>query len=285
MTTVIDGRKISADIRSEVAEGVAQLKKETGVTAGLAVIIVGEDPGSQIYVRNKEKACEETGIYSEKHELPADVSEEELITLVNRLNDDPNIHGLLVQLPLPKHIDEDRVIDTISVKKDVDGFTPVNVGNMLIGKDCFLPCTPHGIIILLQRVGIDISGKDAVIVGRSNIVGKPAAILLMQNNATVTICHSRTKDLATHTGRADILVVGIGQPKMITADMVKEGAAVIDAGINRDAEGKVVGDVDYDGVFGKVGAITPVPGGVGMMTVAMLMYNTLEAARKAAASS
>ncbi len=282
MTTVIDGRKISADIRAEVAEGVAKLKKETGVTAGLAVIIVGEDPGSQIYVRNKEKACEETGIYSEKHELPADVSEEELITLVNRLNDDPNIHGLLVQLPLPKHIDEDRVIDTISVKKDVDGFTPVNVGNMLIGKDCYLPCTPHGIIVLLQRIGMDISGKDAVVVGRSNIVGKPAAILLMQNNATVTICHSRTKDLAAHTSRADILVVGIGQPKMITADMVKEGAAVIDAGINRDAEGKVVGDVDYDGVFDKAGAITPVPGGVGMMTVAMLMFNTLEAAKKAA---
>jgi methylenetetrahydrofolate dehydrogenase (NADP+)/methenyltetrahydrofolate cyclohydrolase len=282
MTTVIDGRKISADIRSEVAEGVAKLKSEKGVTPGLAVIIVGEDPGSQIYVRNKEKACEETGIYSEKHEMPADTSEEDLITLVNRLNDDPNIHGLLVQLPLPKHIDEDRVIDTISVKKDVDGFTPVNVGNMLIGKECYLPCTPHGIIVLLQRIGMDISGKDAVIVGRSNIVGKPAAILLMQNNATVTICHSRTKDLAAHTSRADILVVGIGQPKMITADMVKEGAAVIDAGINRDAEGKVVGDVDYDGVFDKVGAITPVPGGVGMMTVAMLMYNTLEAATKAA---
>lgn len=282
MTTVIDGRKISADIRGEVAEGVAKLKSEKGVTPGLAVIIVGEDPGSQIYVRNKEKACAETGIYSEKHELPADVSEEDLITLVNRLNDDPKIHGLLVQLPLPKHIDEDRVIDTISVKKDVDGFTPVNVGNMLIGKDCYLPCTPHGIIVLLQRIGLDISGKDAVVVGRSNIVGKPAAILLMQNNATVTICHSRTKDLAAHTSRADILVVGIGQPKMITANMVKEGAAVIDAGINRDAEGKVVGDVDYDGVFDKVGAITPVPGGVGMMTVAMLMFNTLEAAKKAA---
>ncbi len=282
MTTVIDGRKISADIRAEVAEGVAKLKGEKGVTPGLAVIIVGEDPGSQIYVRNKEKACAETGINSVKHELPEDVSEEELITLVNRLNDDPDIHGLLVQLPLPKHIDEDRVIDTISVKKDVDGFTPVNVGNMLIGKECYLPCTPHGIIVLLQRIGMDISGKDAVIVGRSNIVGKPAAILLMQNNATVTICHSRTKDLAAHTSRADILVVGIGQPKMITADMVKEGAAVIDAGINRDAEGKVVGDVDYEGVFDKVGAITPVPGGVGMMTVAMLMYNTLEAAKKAA---
>jgi methylenetetrahydrofolate dehydrogenase (NADP+) / methenyltetrahydrofolate cyclohydrolase len=282
MTTVIDGRKISADIRAEVADGVNKLKSEKGITPGLAVIIVGEDPGSQIYVRNKEKACEETGIYSVKHELPADVSEEELITLVNRLNDDPSIHGLLVQLPLPKHIDEDRVIDTISVKKDVDGFTPVNVGNMLIGKECYLPCTPHGIIVLLERIGMDISGKDAVVVGRSNIVGKPAAILLMQNNATVTICHSRTKDLAAHTSRADILVVGIGQPKMITADMVKEGAAIIDAGINRDAEGKVVGDVDYDGVFDKVGAITPVPGGVGVMTVAMLMFNTLEAAKKAA---
>lgn len=282
MTTVIDGRKIAADIRAEVAAGVAKLKGEKGVTPGLAVIIVGEDPGSQIYVRNKEKACAETGIDSVKHELPADASEEELITLVNRLNDDPSIHGLLVQLPLPKHIDEDRVIDTISVKKDVDGFTPVNVGNMLIGKDCYLPCTPHGIIVLLERIGMDISGKDAVVVGRSNIVGKPAAILLMQHNATVTICHSRTKDLAAHTSRADILVVGIGQPKMITADMVKEGAAVIDAGINRDAEGKVVGDVDYDGVFDKVGAITPVPGGVGIMTVAMLMFNTLEAAKRAA---
>lgn len=282
MTTVIDGRKIAADIRAEVAAGVAKLKGEKGVTPGLAVIIVGEDPGSQIYVRNKEKACAETGIDSVKHELPADVSEEELITLVNKLNDDPSIHGLLVQLPLPKHIDEDRVIDTISVKKDVDGFTPVNVGNMLIGKDCYLPCTPHGIIVLLERIGMDISGKDAVVVGRSNIVGKPAAILLMQHNATVTICHSRTKNLAAHTSRADILVVGIGQPKMITADMVKEGAAVIDAGINRDAEGKVVGDVDYDGVFDKVGAITPVPGGVGIMTVAMLMFNTLEAAKKAA---
>lgn len=282
MTTVIDGRKIAADIRAEVAAGVAKLKGEKGVTPGLAVIIVGEDPGSQIYVRNKEKACAETGIDSVKHELPADVSEEELITLVNKLNDDPSIHGLLVQLPLPKHIDEDRVIDTISVKKDVDGFTPVNVGNMLIGKDCYLPCTPHGIIVLLERIGMDISGKDAVVVGRSNIVGKPAAILLMQHNATVTICHSRTKNLAAHTSRADILVVGIGQPKMITADMVKEGAAVIDAGINRDAEGKVVGDVDYDGVFDKVGAITPVPGGVGIMTVAMLMFNTLEAAKRAA---
>jgi methylenetetrahydrofolate dehydrogenase (NADP+) / methenyltetrahydrofolate cyclohydrolase len=282
MTTVIDGRKISAEIKAEVAAGVEQLKKDSGVTPGLAVIIVGEDPGSTIYVRNKEKACAETGIYSEKHELPADVSEETLLSLVERLNTDPKIHGLLVQLPLPKHIDEDKVIDAIEVKKDVDGFTPVNVGNMLIGKECFLPCTPHGIIVLLQRSGVDIAGKDAVVVGRSNIVGKPAAILLMQHDATVTICHSRTKDLAAHTGRADILVVGIGKPKMITADMVKAGAAIVDAGINRNEEGKVVGDVDYDGVFDKVGAITPVPGGVGLMTVAMLMFNTLEAAKRAA---
>lgn len=285
MTTIIDGRKISADIRAEVAGGVKKLKDEKGITPGLAVVIVGEDPGSQIYVRNKQKACEETGIYSVKHELPADVSEEELISLVNRLNDDAQIHGLLVQLPLPKHINEDRVIDTIDVKKDVDGFTPINVGNMLIGKDCFLPCTPHGIIVLLERCGIDISGKDAVVVGRSNIVGKPAAVLLMHNNATVTICHSRTKDLASHTSRADILVVGIGQPKMITADMVKKGAAVIDAGINRGEDGKVVGDVDYEGVFDIVGAITPVPGGVGMMTVAMLMFNTLEAAKRTVSGS
>jgi methylenetetrahydrofolate dehydrogenase (NADP+) / methenyltetrahydrofolate cyclohydrolase len=282
MATVIDGRKISAEIKAEVAAGVEQLKNDSGITPGLAVIIVGEDPGSTIYVRNKEKACAETGIYSEKHELPEDVSEETLLSLVERLNNDPKIHGLLVQLPLPKHIDEDKVIDAIEVKKDVDGFTPVNVGNMLIGKECFLPCTPHGIIVLLQRSGVDISGKDAVVVGRSNIVGKPAAILLMQHDATVTICHSRTKDLAAHTGRADILVVGIGKPKMITADMVKEGAAIVDAGINRNEEGKVVGDVDYDGVFDKVGAITPVPGGVGLMTVAMLMFNTLEAAKRAA---
>jgi len=282
MTTVIDGRKISAEIKAEIAAGVEQLKADKGITPGLAVIIVGEDPGSQIYVRNKEKSCAETGIYSEKHELAVDVSEEDLLSLVYRLNDDPKIHGLLVQLPLPKHIDEDKIIDAIEVKKDVDGFTPVNVGNMLIGKECFLPCTPHGIIVLLQRSGVEIAGKDAVVVGRSNIVGKPAAVLLMQNNATVTICHSRTKDLAAHTRRADILVVGIGQPKMITADMVKEGAAVVDAGINRNAEGKVVGDVDYDGVFDKVGAITPVPGGVGLMTVAMLMFNTLEAAKRAA---
>lgn len=281
MATVIDGRKFSAEIKAEVAEGVKKLKAENGITPGLAVIIVGEDAGSQIYVRNKEKSCEECGIYSEKHALPDDTTEEDLIALVEKLNNDPKIHGLLVQLPLPKHINEDRVIDTIELTKDVDGFTPMNVGNMLIGKDCFLPCTPHGIIVLLERCGIEIAGKDAVIVGRSNIVGKPAAVLLMHKNATVTICHSRTKDLAAHTRRADILVVGIGKAKMITADMIKEGASIIDAGINRNEEGKVVGDVDYDGCFEKAGAITPVPGGVGMMTVAMLMYNTLEAARKA----
>ena len=285
MTTIIDGRKISADIRGEVAEGISKMKAETGTTPGLAVIIVGEDPGSQIYVRNKEKACAEVGVYSEKHELPDSTTEEELLALVNRLNADPKIHGLLVQLPLPKHINEDKIIDAIDVRKDVDGFTPVNVGNMLIGKDCFLPCTPHGIIVLLERCGIDINGKDAVIVGRSNIVGKPSAILLMHRNATVTICHSRTKDLSAHTSRADILVVGIGKAKMIKADMIKEGAAIIDAGINRNDEGKVVGDVDYDDCFEKAGAITPVPGGVGMMTVAMLMYNTLEAARKQTSSN
>ncbi len=281
MTTIIDGKKISADIRAEVAAEVDKLKADTGVTPGLAVVIVGEDPGSQIYVRNKQKACEEVGIYSEKHELTVDVSEEDLISLVNKLNADPKIHGVLVQLPLPKHIDEDRVIDTIDIRKDVDGFTPVNVGNMLIGKDCYLPCTPHGIIVLLERSGVDIAGKDAVIVGRSNIVGKPAAVLLMHNNATVTICHSRTKDLAAHTRQADILVAAIGKPKMITADMVKEGAAVIDVGTNRGADGKLVGDVDYDAVFNKVSAITPVPGGVGPMTIAMLMQNTLEAAKRA----
>jgi methylenetetrahydrofolate dehydrogenase (NADP+)/methenyltetrahydrofolate cyclohydrolase len=281
VTTIIDGRKISADIRAEVAAETKEFIAATGVTPGLAVIIAGADAGSQIYVRNKEKACADVGFYSEKHELPADVSQEDLLSLVYRLNDDPKIHGLLVQLPLPGHIDEDAVIDAIDVGKDVDGFTPINVGNMLIGKDCFLPCTPHGIIVLLERSGVDIGGKDAVIVGRSNIVGKPAAILLMQNNATVTVCHSRTQDLKAHTSRADILVVAIGRAKMIKQDMIKEGAAIIDAGINRDDQGKVVGDVDYEDCFDKAGAITPVPGGVGLMTVAMLMFNTLEAAKKA----
>lgn len=281
MTKIIDGKVISQEIRNEVAADVAALQEKSGVIPGLAVVIVGEDPASQIYVRGKEKACQEVGIYSEKHELPADVSEEELASLVNKLNAEPKIHGVLVQLPLPKHINEDTIIDTIDPKKDVDGFHPVSVGNLLIGKPGFLPATPYGIIVLLERSGIDIAGKNAVVVGRSNIVGKPVAVLLLQHNATVTICHTKTRDMTEHTKMADILVTAVGKAKIITADMVKDGVVVIDAGTTR-VEGKLYGDVDYDDVARKAAAITPVPGGVGPMTIAMLMQNTLKAAEMAA---
>lgn len=278
MAKIIDGKAIAATIRQEVADDTARLKAETGITPGLAVVIVGEDPGSQLYVSNKEKACAEVGFYSEKHELPATTSEEELLALVERLNDDDKIHGALVQLPLPSHIDEDKIIDTIHPMKDVDGFHPVSIGNLLIGKPGFVPCTPHGIIVLLERSGVDITGKNAVVVGRSNIVGKPVSVLLLQKNATVTICHSRTADLAAETRRADILVVAIGKPRMIKADMVSDGVVVIDVGTNR-VDGKWAGDVDFDEVEKKASAITPVPGGVGPMTIAMLMQNTLRSAQ------
>ncbi|MFZ3063596.1 MAG: bifunctional methylenetetrahydrofolate dehydrogenase/methenyltetrahydrofolate cyclohydrolase FolD [Actinomycetota bacterium] len=278
IATIIDGKRIAQDIKDEVARGVRELKEKRGITPGLAVAIVGEDPASQVYVRGKEKACQEVGIYSEKHALPESVSQGELLCLIAQLNRDNKIHGILVQLPLPGHIDEDRIIDAIDPKKDVDGFHPINVGNLFIGKPTFLPCTPHGIIELLKRSGVEIEGKNAVVVGRSNIVGKPVSILLLQENATVTMCHSRTADLGAETRRADILVAAVGRPEVIKADMVKGGVAVIDVGVNR-VEGRLVGDVAFEEVSRKASAITPVPGGVGPMTIAMLMKNTLRAAQ------
>ena len=265
--------------RAEIAKQVEALK-EKGVTPGLAVVLVGEDPASQIYVRNKHKACEEVGIYSRKITLPEETTEEEILKIIDELNNDPEIDGILVQLPLPKHIDPDKVILSISPDKDVDGFHPVNAGRLLTGQDGFFPCTPLAVMELIKSAGVDVSGKEAVVVGRSNIVGKPVSMLLLRENATVTICHSRTKNLADVCRRADILVAAVGRPEMITADYVKEGAVVIDVGINRVGEKKVVGDVAFDEVKDKAAYITPVPGGVGPMTITMLLYNTLLSAQK-----
>jgi methylenetetrahydrofolate dehydrogenase (NADP+)/methenyltetrahydrofolate cyclohydrolase len=276
---IIDGKVIAAELCEEMKREVGELKA-SGLTPGLAVIIVGENPASKVYVGQKEKTCANLGIYSEKHALPADVSEEELIGLIHKLNGDPRVHGVLVQLPLPGHIDEGRVLETIDPRKDVDGFHPVNVGKLVVGEETLLPCTPHGIIILLERAGVDLKGKEAVVVGRSNIVGKPVSLLLLSRHATVTICHSRTRDLTAHTASADVLVAAVGKPGMIKADMVKEGVVVIDVGVNRLEDGRLVGDVDFEGVKEKASAITPVPGGVGPMTITMLMRNTIEAAKQ-----
>lgn len=276
---IIDGKQIAADLRREMTEEVKELKKE-GIEPGLAVVIVGDDPASKVYVGQKEKACQELGVYSEKCALPAETSEEELIDLVNKLNQNRKIHGILVQLPLPKHINEKRVLNTICPEKDVDGFHPENVGKLVVGDKTFLPCTPHGIIVLLGKSGVNLEGKEAVVVGRSNIVGKPVALLLLQKNATVCVCHSKTKDLKFHTRRADILIAAIGKPKFIKGDMVKEGVIVIDVGVNRLEDGKLVGDVDFEAVKEKAQTITPVPGGVGPMTITMLMKNTIEAAKQ-----
>ena len=276
---LIDGKAIAKEIRQELKLEVEELKKDKGIIPGLAVILVGDDPASQSYVRGKERAAGDVGIYSELHRMPEDTDQKELIDKVQELNNDPKIHGILCQLPLPGHLDESDVINTIRPEKDVDGFHPISVGNMHIGEECFLPCTPAGIIELLDRTGVDISGKDAVVVGRSNIVGKPVSMLLLGRHATVTICHSRTRDLAAKTAAADILVAAVGRPKMITADMVKDGAVVIDVGVNR-VDKKLVGDVDFDAVKDKVSAITPVPGGVGPMTITMLLKNTIEAAKR-----
>lgn len=285
---LIKGGAISKEIREEIAKEIQDLKEKHDVTPGLATILVGEDPGSKVYVGQKEKACNNLGIYSARTDLSADTSEADLLDLVKKLNNDPKIHGILVQLPLPKHIDATRVIYAIEPDKDVDCFHPVNVGKLMIGTGRFLPCTPHGIVELLRRSDITTDGKHVVVVGRSNIVGKPVANLMLQpspgGNATVTLCHTGTKDLATHTRMADILIVAVGRPKTITADMVKEGVVVIDVGVNRigkTPEGKAIlaGDVDFDSVQEKASAITPVPGGVGPMTITMLMRNTLEAAK------
>ena len=280
MATIIDGKKTSADIKAEIAKQTEIFKAESGVTPGLAVIIVGNDPASEVYVRNKCRACEAVGFYSEKYELPENTDENELIELVERLNNDKNIHGILVQLPLPKHIDVEKVLLTISPSKDVDAFHPYNTGKIMQGKYDFLPCTPAGVMELLKRYNVEIKGKNCTVIGRSDIVGKPMAMLLLQADGTVTICHSRTKDLAAVCKNADILVSAVGRADFVTADMVKEGAVVIDVGINRRADGSLCGDVKYDEVVEKASAITPVPGGVGPMTIAMLMRNTLTAAQK-----
>lgn len=272
---IINGKEISASIRAEIK---AETEK-MGVRPGLAVILVGSDPASQVYVRNKNKACEEVGFYSEMYTLPEETSMEELLGLIDQLNQSPQIHGILVQLPLPKHLDEEKVILAISPEKDVDAFHPVNVGKIMIGNHSFLPCTPAGVMELLSRSGIDVTGKECVVIGRSNIVGKPQAMLLLHANGTVTVCHSRTKNLAEICARADILVSAIGKAKFVTPDMVKEGAVVIDVGINRDENGKLCGDVDFENVAPKTSFITPVPGGVGPMTITMLMKNTLTAAK------
>ncbi len=280
MAKIIDGKAISAAIRLEIAEEVAKMKEEKGRVPGLAVIIVGQDPASQVYVRNKAKDCEETGIYSEVHALPENTTEEELLALVHKLNNDDNIHGIIVQLPLPKHLDSDLIINNIDVKKDVDAFHPYNVGKIMIGDYELLPCTPAGVMELLERSNIEVSGKNCVVVGRSNIVGKPQAMMLLHKNGTVTVCHSKTKDLVEKCREADILVVAIGRAKFITGDMIKEGAVVIDVGMCRDENGKLCGDVDYESAEKKASYITPVPGGVGPMTRVMLLKNTLSAAKK-----
>ena len=278
---LLDGKVMSEELRARIAERVAALKAK-GVTPGLAVILVGEDPASQIYVRNKEKGCEEVGMYSVAIRLPAETTQEELENHIRALNEDESIHGILVQLPLPKHLDEAAALAVIVPEKDVDGFHVQNAGKLLNGLPGVVACTPKGAMEMIRRTGVDLSGKEAVVVGRSNIVGKPMAMLLLQQNCTVTMCHSRTADLAAHTRNADVLVAAVGKAKFITADMVKPGAIVIDVGINRNADGKVVGDVDFDAVKEVAGFITPVPGGVGRMTITMLLENTVEAAERAA---
>ena len=276
MTKIIDGKEISAQIKAEVKDEVAKLNAQ-GKEVCLAVIQVGNNPASTVYVGNKKKACEVVGIKSLSYELPEETTEEDLLGIIAKLNDDKNVNGILVQLPLPAHIDEDKVIEAIAPIKDVDGFHPMNVGALSIGKKGFISCTPYGIIQLLKRSDIEIAGKNCVIIGRSNIVGKPMSMLLLRENGTVTIVHSKTKDMKDITRQADILVVAIGKPKFINEEYVKDGAVVIDVGINRDENNKLCGDVDYDAVFDKVSAITPVPGGVGTMTIAMLMNNCVEA--------
>ncbi len=280
MAILIDGKETAKAVREKIHSEVEAFAAETGKRPGLAVVIVGEDPASQVYVRNKHKACAEVGMYSEVHELPADTDEETLLSLIARLNADEKINGILVQLPLPKHLDEKKVILAIDPKKDVDAFHPVNVGKIMIGDFTFAPCTPAGVMELLHHYGIDVCGKHCVIIGRSNIVGKPQAMLMLKENATVTVCHSRTVGLADIVRGADIVVAAVGRPKFVTAEMVKDGAVVVDVGINRTAEGKLCGDVDFDAVEPKASYITPVPGGVGPMTITMLLKNTLAAARE-----
>lgn len=277
MAQIIDGKKISAQIREELKAKVAELT-EKGCRPGLAVIIVGEDPASKVYVRNKEKGCEELGIYSEKYALPAETTQEELLALIEKLNQDENIDGILCQLPVPKHIDDKAIIAAISPEKDVDAFCAANVGKVMIGEYSFAPCTPSGVMDLLSYSGIDVKGKNCVVIGRSNIVGKPMAMLLLEKHGTVTICHSKTQNLKEVCAAADVLVAAIGRPNFVTGDMVKEGAVVIDVGINRDENNKLCGDVNFAEVEPKASFITPVPGGVGPMTITVLLKNTVRSA-------
>lgn len=279
MTEIINGKEVSKKILYEIKVETEQLYEKYELKPGLAVVLVGEDPGSQIYVKNKRETCAKLGFYSEAYDLAYDTTESELLRLIDDLNNEPSIHGILVQLPLPKHIDEKRVLEAISPQKDVDGFHPSTQAKIFLGTATLEPCTPKGVIELLKRYNIKIEGKHAVILGRSNIVGKPLALMLLKENATVTICHSKTENLSEITKTADILVAAIGKANFVTSDMVKEGAVIIDVGMNRLADKKLAGDVDYNNVFSKVNAITPVPGGVGPMTIAMLMKNTIESAK------
>lgn len=280
MSIRIDGKELAARLRAGIREDAQRFSRERGKEIGLAVVLVGEDPASQVYVRNKIKACEEVGIRSYSYHLPAETSEEQLAGLVDELVRDDTVHGILVQLPLPKHLDAERILKRIPPEKDVDGFCAENVGNLAMNRTALVACTPFGVMKMLEAYGIDPCGKNAVVLGRSNIVGKPMAMLLLNANATVTVCHSKTKDLAKVCAQADILVVAIGRAKFVTADMVKEGAVVIDVGMDRDENGKLCGDVDYDAVKDKASYITPVPGGVGPMTITMLLYNTVLAAQR-----
>ena len=280
MAVLIDGKATSLAVREDIKKEVSEFVEKYNKTPGLAVVIVGENPASQVYVRNKHKACGDVGMYSEVHELPENTSQEELLSLVDRLNNDDKINGILVQLPLPSHLNEEEVLLRINPKKDVDAFHPINVGKIMIGNFSFLPCTPAGVMELLKRYNIDICGKHCVIIGRSNIVGKPQAMLMLKENATVTVCHSKTQGLANVTKQADILVAAVGRANFVTADMVKKDAVVIDVGINRNEDGKLCGDVDFSDVEKVASYITPVPGGVGPMTITMLLKNTLTAARE-----
>ncbi|KAA0744285.1 bifunctional methylenetetrahydrofolate dehydrogenase/methenyltetrahydrofolate cyclohydrolase FolD [Bacillus wiedmannii] len=280
VAVIIKGNEVAEKKRAQLTEEVVKLK-EQGIEPGLAVILVGEDPASRSYVKGKEKGCEQVGIYSELIELPETITEERLLAEIDRLNGDDRINGILVQLPLPKHIEEKAIIERISPEKDVDGFHPISVGRMMTGQDTFLPCTPHGIVELVKETNLDISGKHVVVIGRSNIVGKPVGQLFLNENATVTYCHSKTQNMKELTKLADILIVAVGRPKMVTADYIKEGAVVIDVGVNRLETGKLCGDVDFDNVLDVAGYITPVPKGVGPMTITMLLHNTVESAKRA----
>jgi len=279
MAILIDGKSISGKIRGEIAVEVKRLESQ-GIKPGLAVILVGDDPASKVYVSMKEKACHDVGIFSDEYKLPADTDEKQLLELIHRLNGKREIHGILVQLPLPKHINEAKIVEAISPEKDVDGFHPYNVGRLISGKPLFQPCTPYGIMVMLKESGIDLSGKEVVVVGRSNIVGKPVAFMCLKQNATVTLCHTKTRNLPEKIGMADILIAAVGKPEVIKGDWIKEGAVVIDVGVNRLDGGKLVGDVEFSVAQQRASYITPVPGGVGPMTITMLLHNTLQSAKR-----